>query len=53
MSMVKKLKLHFWVRVFLNKFLLFLKGELVGGLDIIKELKQSGELEQTLKGKTA
>ena len=25
-------------------------GELVGGLDIIKELKESGDLESTLKG---
>lgn len=29
---------------------LYVKGELVGGLDIIKELKESGELETTLKG---
>lgn len=28
---------------------LYVKGELVGGLDIIKELKESGELESTLK----
>lgn len=27
----------------------YVNGELVGGLDIIKELKQSGELESTLK----
>ncbi len=30
---------------------LYVDGELVGGLDIVKELKQSGELSQTLKGK--
>ncbi|CAF0709640.1 unnamed protein product [Brachionus calyciflorus] len=29
---------------------LYVDGELVGGLDIVKELKQSGELETTLKG---
>jgi Grx4 family monothiol glutaredoxin len=29
---------------------LYVKGELIGGLDIIKELKESGELESTLKG---
>ena len=28
----------------------YVKGELVGGLDIIKELKDSGDLESTLKG---
>lgn len=28
---------------------LYVKGELVGGLDIIKELQTSGELEATLK----
>ncbi|KAI8121191.1 hypothetical protein FF38_00868 [Lucilia cuprina] len=28
----------------------YVKGELVGGLDIIKELKANNELEQTLKG---
>ena len=28
----------------------YVKGELVGGLDIIKELKESGDLESTLKG---
>jgi glutaredoxin-related protein len=30
---------------------LYVDGELVGGLDIIKELKQGGELEEALKGK--
>jgi glutaredoxin-related protein len=30
---------------------LTISGELVGGLDIVKELKQNGELEITLKGK--
>lgn len=29
---------------------LYVKGELIGGLDIIKELKESGELESVLKG---
>ncbi|CAL1537668.1 unnamed protein product [Lymnaea stagnalis] len=29
---------------------LYVKGELIGGLDIIKEMKDSGELESTLKG---
>merc|ERR1711994_665696 len=28
----------------------YVKGELVGGLDIIKELQESGDLESTLKG---
>jgi glutaredoxin-related protein len=28
----------------------YVKGELVGGLDIIKELKESGDLESTLQG---
>lgn len=28
---------------------LYVKGELIGGLDIVKELKASGELESTLK----
>ena len=28
----------------------YVKGELVGGLDIIKELKESGDLIDTLKG---
>ncbi|XP_013107087.2 glutaredoxin 3 [Stomoxys calcitrans] len=28
----------------------YVKGELIGGLDIIKELKANNELEQTLKG---
>ena len=43
------------IKIFLYLILNFnlLLGELVGGLDILKELKQSGELEQTLKGKTA
>jgi monothiol glutaredoxin len=27
----------------------FIKGELVGGADIVEELEQSGELEQTLR----
>ena len=27
----------------------FVKGELVGGADIVEELEQSGELEQTLR----
>jgi len=30
---------------------LFVKGELVGGADIVEELEQSGELEQTLRAK--
>jgi monothiol glutaredoxin len=29
----------------------FVKGELVGGADIVEELEQSGELEQTLRTK--
>ncbi|XP_030058830.1 glutaredoxin-3 [Microcaecilia unicolor] len=29
---------------------LYVKGELVGGLDIVKELKESGELSNALKG---
>lgn len=28
----------------------YVKGELVGGLDIIKELKANNELDKTLKG---
>jgi glutaredoxin-related protein len=28
----------------------YVKGELIGGLDIMKELKESGELLSTLKG---
>ena len=28
----------------------YVKGELVGGLDIIKELREAGELVETLKG---
>ena len=28
----------------------YVKGELVGGLDIIKELREAGELVATLKG---
>jgi glutaredoxin-related protein len=28
----------------------YVKGELIGGLDIIKELKESSELLSTLKG---
>ncbi|XP_021939073.1 glutaredoxin 3 isoform X2 [Zootermopsis nevadensis] len=30
----------------------YVKGELIGGLDIIKELKESGELLSTLKGQS-
>ena len=29
----------------------FVKGELVGGADIVEELEQTGELEQTLRDK--
>jgi monothiol glutaredoxin len=29
----------------------FVKGELVGGADIVEELERSGELEQTLRAK--
>ncbi|KAL4640179.1 glutaredoxin-3 [Arapaima gigas] len=29
---------------------LYVKGELIGGLDIVKELKESGELQSVLKG---
>ncbi|XP_076006309.1 glutaredoxin 3 [Genypterus blacodes] len=29
---------------------LYVKGELIGGLDIVKELKESGELEAALRG---
>jgi len=29
----------------------FVKGELVGGADIVEELEASGELEQTLRAK--
>ena len=28
----------------------YVKGEFVGGLDIIKEIKEAGELIETLKG---
>jgi glutaredoxin-related protein len=28
----------------------YVKGELIGGLDIVKDLKGSGELAATLKG---
>lgn len=28
---------------------LYVKGELIGGLDIVKELKENGDLEETLK----
>ena len=28
----------------------YVKGELIGGLDIIKEVKEAGELVPTLKG---
>lgn len=31
---------------------LYVKGELVGGLDIVKELKESGELKSVLKGES-
>jgi glutaredoxin-related protein len=31
----------------------YVKGELVGGLDIIKELKEGGELLATLQGTAA
>ena len=30
---------------------MFVKGELVGGADIVEELEQSGELERTLREK--
>lgn len=30
----------------------YIKGELIGGLDIIKELKESAELLNTLKGES-
>ena len=29
---------------------IYVKGELIGGLDILKELKASGDLVSTLKG---
>lgn len=29
---------------------LYVKGELIGGLDIVKELQASGELDSALKG---
>ncbi|KTG33158.1 hypothetical protein cypCar_00043799, partial [Cyprinus carpio] len=29
---------------------LYVKGELIGGLDIVKELKENGELASVLKG---
>ena len=29
---------------------LYVKGELIGGLDIVKELQEAGELESALKG---
>ena len=32
---------------------LYVKGELLGGCDIIMEMYQSGELQQTLEGTTA
>ena len=28
----------------------YVNGELIGGLDIVKDLKESGDLESTLKG---
>lgn len=28
----------------------YVKGELIGGLDIVKEMKESGDLESTLQG---
>lgn len=31
---------------------LYVKGELIGGLDIVKELKESGELQAVLKGES-
>uniref|UniRef100_A0A3B3DW59 Glutaredoxin 3 n=2 Tax=Oryzias melastigma TaxID=30732 RepID=A0A3B3DW59_ORYME len=31
---------------------LYVKGELIGGLDIVKELKESGELESVLRGES-
>ncbi|KPP72536.1 glutaredoxin 3-like [Scleropages formosus] len=31
---------------------LYVKGELIGGLDIVKELKESGELQSVLKGES-
>lgn len=31
---------------------LYVKGELIGGLDIVKELKESGDLESVLKGES-
>lgn len=31
---------------------LYVKGELIGGLDIVKELKESGELKSVLKGES-
>jgi glutaredoxin-related protein len=30
----------------------YIKGELIGGVDIIRELKESGELLNTLKGES-
>jgi len=32
---------------------LYVKGQLIGGLDIVKELKEMGELESTLKGESS
>lgn len=31
---------------------LYVKGELIGGLDIVKELKESGDLESVMKGES-
>ena len=31
---------------------LYVKGELIGGLDIIKEIQEAGELVATLKGES-
>lgn len=31
---------------------LYVKGELIGGLDILKELKESGDLVSVLKGES-
>lgn len=33
----------------LNLMQLYINGELIGGLDIVKELKESGELNDLLK----
>ena len=41
---------HTTPRPFLPSIKLYVDGELVGGLDVIQELKDSGDLKETLAG---